>query len=88
MLWRVLSWFTLLVFFLSPGLAQERVWDQEAARQKVQATLDLEKTGQPWNDIDWMTSIEEAESMARKEDKPVFVFVFLRKPVGPKEAPC
>lgn len=78
----------LLLAFPLVGSAQRPEWDQKKAVEKVQRILALEKSGQPWNDIAWMTDADKAVARARKEQKPIFVYLFLKKNVGPKTAPC
>lgn len=48
----------------------------------------LEQSGQPWDKITWKTDVAEAVAIAQKEQKPIFVFFFLKKNVGPVDAPC
>ena len=68
----ILSLFLLALVL--PATAQERVWDQEAARRKVQAVLELESQGRPWDDINWLTSIEQGEQAAVKNQNPLGFF--------------
>ena len=71
-----------------PLCAEEARWDQEAAKKRVQAVLDLEEQGRPWDDISWLTSVKKVEEEAKRQNKPVFIFVFLKTDVGPKDATC
>lgn len=66
----------------------KRVWDQEEAVARVQCVLDTEAAGQPWNDIAWETNVAKAVERSNKENKPLFVYIFLKKKVGPVAAPC
>jgi hypothetical protein len=69
--------------------AQERPeWDQEKAVAKVKGVLAVEAAGRPWDKVAWLTDIDQAVAEARKQDKPLFVYFFLKKNVGPKDAPC
>ncbi len=63
-------------------------WDQQAAVEKVKSVLQREKQGQPWDKIAWLTNVEEAVARAQKEQKPLLVYLFLKKNVGPAAAPC
>ena len=82
------SYLVLLLLALCCTAQAQTTWDQEAARQKVQAVLDLEQQGRPWNDIPWLTSIKAAEYAAKQKNKPIFLFLYIKKPVGPKDAQC
>lgn len=63
-------------------------WDQKKAVQTVQKIKEREAKGQPWDKIAWTTSAEQAIARARREQKPIFVYFFLKKNVGPAAAPC
>ena len=65
-------------------------WDQKKAVEKVKCILALEAKGDmfSWDKIAWKTDPAEAAALARKEQKPIFVFFFLKKNVGPAAAPC
>ena len=63
-------------------------WDQKKAAEKVQKVIALEETGRPWDRIAWMTDAEAAVTRARKESKPIFIYFFLKKNIGPAAAPC
>ena len=78
---------------MSPGFtaAQEKRpdWDQKKAAEKVKGILALEEKGDlPWDKIAWQTDPAKAAAQAEKEGKPIFVFFFLKKDVGPANAPC
>ena len=78
---------------LAPGLAfaQEKRadWDQKKAVEKVKGLLVLEAKGElPWDKIAWHTDPAKAVALAQKEQKPIFLFFFLKKDVGPIDAPC
>ena len=78
---------------MSPGFtaAQEKRpdWDQKKAAEKVKGILALEGKGDlPWDKIAWETDPAKAAALAQKEGKPIFVFFFLKKDVGPANAPC
>lgn len=69
--------------------AQERPrWDQEAARAKVLAMLEVERDGAPWDRIAWLHDPDEAAKRAAEQQKPLFVFAFLQTDSGPAHAPC
>lgn len=76
----------------SAVVAQEagksRVWDHDQAVAQVEHVLAVEKKGRPWNEIAWLKDVDEATKRANAEQKPLFVYVFLRKDVGPVDAPC
>jgi hypothetical protein len=64
-------------------------WDQKKAVEKVQAVLAVEEKGDlPWDQIAWETDPKTAAGRAEKERKPVFVYFYLKKSVGPASAPC
>ena len=78
---------------MAPGFtaAQEKRpdWDQKKAAEKVKGLLALEEKGDlPWDKIAWQTDPAKAAAQAQKEGKPIFVFFFLKKDVGPANAPC
>ncbi len=86
----ILATFTVLFphAAFSQQLTKRPEWDQEKAVAKVQAVLNLEKQGQPWDRVPWMTDVDQAIARASKESKPIFVYFFLKKNVGPAAAPC
>jgi hypothetical protein len=65
-----------------------RSWDQSKAKSKVANVLKVEQTGEPWDKIPWLTDPDKAVEQANRDDKPVFVFFYLAKKVGPPSAPC
>ena len=70
-----------------PGKRPE--WDQKKAVEKVKQLIALEEKGElPWDKIAWKTDPAEAAALAQKEQKPIFVFFFLKKDIGPANAPC
>lgn len=84
-----------VIGFSFPGFAaaQEPAkrpeWDQKKAVEKVKQLIALEEKGDtPWDKIAWKTDPAEAAALAQKEQKPIFVFFFLKKDVGPANAPC
>lgn len=82
------------IAFLLPGLASAQEpakrpeWDQKKAVEKVKQILALEEEGRAWDRIAWKTDAAEAAALAQKEQKPLLVFFFLKKNVGPVGAPC
>ena len=49
--------------------AQERPrWDQEAARAKVLAMLEVERDGAPWDRIAWLHDADEAAKRAAERN--------------------
>ena len=81
--------------FLFPGLAfaQEPAkrpdWDQKKAVEMVKGLVAQEDKGDfDWDKIDWKTDPIKAAALAQKEQKPIFVYFFLKKNVGPAAAPC
>lgn len=67
--------------------AQSRRWDQDKAREKLKRVLAVEAQGQPWNKIAWLTDPAKAVEQARKTDRPLLVYFYLRKNVGPAADP-
>ena len=64
-------------------------WDQKKAVEKLKDVLALEEKGQlPWDEIAWLTDPAAAAARAKTEQKPIFVYFFLKKNVGPAAAPC
>lgn len=63
-------------------------WDQEKAVKIVQSVIAQEKKGEPWNHIAWETDVAKVTAQARKEQKPIFVYLFLKRDFGPKDAAC
>jgi hypothetical protein len=64
-------------------------WDQAEAVRRVKGVLELESSGKrPWDDIGWETDAKQAAERATQEKKPLFVFFFLKKNIGPADAPC
>ena len=89
---RLLAIAAIVVALPLLAVAQDQVkrpeWDQQKAEERVQKILALEKTGQPWDKIAWLTDTNQAVTRAHQENKPVFVYFFLKKNVGPAAAPC
>ena len=80
-----------MLAFAMPAFAktERSVWNQQKAIGLVNSVIAQEKSGEfSWNKIKWICDPEEASSLASKEGKPIFVFFFLKKDIGPKEAPC
>lgn len=64
-------------------------WDQKKAEAILEGILEMEKKGDfGWEKIKWETDAKKAVARAKKEDKPLFTYLFLKRDVGPKEAPC
>ncbi len=64
-------------------------WDQKKAEQIVQAVLEQEKKGDfDWDKIAWNTDPEKVAALAKKQGKPIFVYLFVKKSIGPATAPC
>ena len=87
--------FTLIVLAMLSAvriLAQDTPkrpdWDQKQAVAIVKNIIALEEAGTPWDKIAWKTDPAEAVALARKEQKPIFVYFYLKKNVGPANAPC
>lgn len=71
-------------------VAQEkspRKWDQAKGKKLVEKTLAVEKQGSSWDKIKWSTNVNEVVAKAKKEDKPIFVYWYV-KAGGPAKAPC
>jgi hypothetical protein len=91
---RVFITLAVITFFL-PGSssaqepAKRAEWDQKKAVERIKQLITLEEKGElPWDKIAWKTDPAEAAALAQKEQKPIFVFFFLKKDVGPANAPC
>ena len=68
---------------------EPRRWNQDEAVARVKKVIEIENSGKlPWDDIAWETDPEKAAARAEKEGKPLFVYMFLKKNVGPETAPC
>lgn len=85
----------VVIAFIAPCFAfaqdgdKRPTWDQKKAIEKVKSVLAQEEKGDlAWDQIAWKTDPAEAAALAQKEQKPVFVFFFLKKSVGPVAAPC
>ncbi|MEM7384716.1 MAG: hypothetical protein AAF514_07190 [Verrucomicrobiota bacterium] len=63
-------------------------WNHDAARAKVRQILNVEKQGQPWDDLSWRNDPKQAAREAAAKNKPIFLFVYLKTDSGPLEAPC
>lgn len=88
-------WAAVAVAVLGPAAARGEDppkrpdWDQKKAVEKVKDVLALEEKGElPWDRIAWQTDPAAALARAKKEGKPVFVYFYLKKNVGPAAAPC
>jgi hypothetical protein len=68
--------------------AKRPEWDQKKAVQLIKKVVAMEKVGQPWDKIGWLTDVDQAIARSRKEDKPLFVFAFVKGTRGPAAAPC
>ena len=69
--------------------APKREWNQDEALTRVQEVLEIEKSGDlPWDNIAWETDAAKAIERSTKENKPLFVYMFLKKDIGPANAPC
>ena len=64
-------------------------WDQEEAVRRVKAITAKEAAGEfDWDKVAWMTDPAKAVELARKEQKPIFLYFFLKGDIGPAAAPC
>ncbi len=76
-------------FALGEEPAKRPDWDQKKAVEIVKGFVAQEEKGDfDWDKIAWKTDSAEAAALARKEQKPIFVYFFLKKNVGPAAAPC
>lgn len=83
--------FVFALTLITVAIAEEKAradWDQSKAVDTIRTVKALEAVGQPWDKIAWSNNVEEAAARAKREGKPVFVFFFLKKNVGPAAAPC
>lgn len=80
---------TVLFFPLAFAQAAKRPqWDQKKARSAVEKITQLEQTQRrPWDNIAWLTDVDAAVARARKENKPILLYFFVKKG-GPSTAPC
>lgn len=79
----------LIPTLLQAQESKERKWDQKKAVSIIKNLIEQENNGDfAWDNIDWMKDPEKAVARAKKEQKPIFVFLFLKKKVGPAAAPC
>ncbi len=68
---------------------KRRKWDQKKAESIVRNILIQEQRGEfPWNNISWQTDPAKVAALAQNQRKPIFVYFFLKKNVGPAAAPC
>ena len=64
-------------------------WNQKKAVEMVKGLVAQEEKGDfDWDKIEWKTDAAKAVALAQKEQKPIFVYFFLKKNVGPVGAPC
>lgn len=63
-------------------------WDQKKAVEKVKGIIALEEKELAWDKIAWQTDPAKAAALAKEQQKPIFVFFFLKKDAGPVTAPC
>jgi hypothetical protein len=70
------------------GPANRPEWDQKKAVGIIKKVVALEKSGQPWDKIVWLTDVDQAIARSRKEDRPIFVYGFVIGTRGPAAAPC
>lgn len=66
---------------------QRSEWDQAKAEDLVNSVLRIEATGEPWDRIPWIEDPDKAAKRAIKENKPILVYFYLKKNVGPAAAP-
>ena len=80
----------IIGLFLPPAIAGEtRIWNQKKAVDIVNSCIAQEQAGDfAWDEINWIADPQEAVRVSQKMNKPIFLFFFLKKDVGPKEAPC
>ena len=68
---------------------EPRRWNQDEAVARVKNVLQVENSGDlPWDNIAWETDVDKAIERSEEENKPLFVYIFLKKEIGPKNAPC
>ena len=83
---------TILTLFV-PSLAsaqqakKSRKWDQKVAVAKVKSLLKMETEGTPWNNIPWVRDPNKAVELAKQQNKPIFVYFYLKKNLGPVADP-
>ena len=68
--------------------AKRPEWDQKKAVEKVKGIIALEEKGLAWDKVAWQTDPAKAAALAKEQQKPIFVFFFLKKNAGPATAPC
>ena len=84
---------TLALAALAVGVAgaeppKRPEWDQKKAVEKVKGIVALEAKGLAWDKVAWQTDPAKAAALAKEQQKPIFVFFFLKKDAGPATAPC
>ena len=80
---------TLAAISVSAQAGERREWNQKKAEKIVKAVVEKEnKSDFGWDQIKWNTDAEKAAKLAHETGKPIFVYFYLKKDVGPKAAPC
>ncbi|BDS06826.1 hypothetical protein NT6N_18660 [Oceaniferula spumae] len=65
------------------------VWDQQKAEAILADLIKKENAGDfAWEKIPWETDAKKAAARAKKEQKPILTYIFLKRDVGPAAAPC
>ncbi|NNC89976.1 MAG: hypothetical protein HKN82_16080 [Akkermansiaceae bacterium] len=80
--------FATIAWSLAAAAEEERIWDQERARDMVATVLKVEASGKrPWNSIPWRADPGKAAAEAKKSGKPLFVYFYVAHG-GPPPEPC
>lgn len=91
---KICSMIGFALLLASSGLRAEEKherasWNQEKAEEIVKAVIAQENRGDfAWDKIAWHTDAKKVAKIAQKEGAPIFVYLYLKKDVGPKAAPC
>ena len=76
-MWKYVCIAVLICFALHAS--EKRVWDQEAAKKKVEEVIATEKKGTPWNDIKWNSDVAKVVAKSKKEGIPIFLYVYVNE---------
>jgi hypothetical protein len=63
------------------------VWDQKRAIEVVKKVKQFERDHPDWDKINWLKDSAKAAEEAKRQNKPIFVFWYVKKG-GPASAPC
>ena len=82
-------WIGVVSHVIADDDSKRPEWDQEQAIAKVKSLIAKEDAEDfAWDAIQWMTDKEAAVERARQEQKPIFLYFFLKGNSGPVKASC